>query len=101
MMVIVGGTLEVEPDRRDEFLAGRLDAMRASRAEAGCLEYVMSADPLEPGRVVLFERWADQASLDAHLAGMQTAPPPAPGAAAPTSAMILVYDVSGKRPLGG
>jgi quinol monooxygenase YgiN len=98
-MVIVGGAFEVEPGRRDEFLAGRLDAMRASRAEAGCLEYTMSADPIDPGRVVLFERWTDQASLDAHLSAMRTAPAPPAGGVAPTSASVTVYDVSGERPL--
>ena len=67
-MVIVIGTFAVDPARRDEFLAERLERMRTSRAEAGCLEYTFAADPLEPGRVVLTERWADQAALDAHLA---------------------------------
>ena len=52
-------------------------------------------DPLDP----LFERWADQASLDAHLAAMRTAPPPPAGGVAPTSATVTVYDVSGARPL--
>jgi quinol monooxygenase YgiN len=100
-MVIVAGAFEVDPEQREAFLAGRLDGMRASRAEAGCLEYTLSADPLDPGRVVLFERWADQASLDAHLAAMQGAPPPPAGGVAPTSASITVYDVSGERSLTG
>ena len=39
------------------------------RDEAGCLEYTFAADPLEADRVVLFERWASQDALDAHLAG--------------------------------
>jgi quinol monooxygenase YgiN len=99
-VVIVGGSFELDPAQREEFLAGRLDGMRASRAEPGCLEYTMSADPLDPSRVVLFERWADQASLDTHLAAMQSAPPPAQRGVAPKSATITVYDVSGERPLG-
>lgn len=99
-MVIVGGIFEVEPDQRDEFVASRHESMRTSRAEPGCLEYVVGADPIEPGRVVLFERWADQASLDAHIAGIRQAPP-APGGVAPKSATITVYDVSGERSLGG
>src|SRR5271169_5003704 len=37
-MLIVVGTLEVDPDQREAFLAGRIDGMRASRAEHGCLE---------------------------------------------------------------
>jgi quinol monooxygenase YgiN len=99
-VVIVAGAFEFDPDQRDEFLAGRLDGMRASRAEPGCLEYTMSADPLDPTRVVLFERWADQASLDTHLAAMQSAPPPGQGGVAPKSLSITVYDVTGERPLG-
>ncbi len=99
-MVIVGGSFEIKPDERDEFLAGRLDSMRASRSEPGCLEYTMSADPIDPGRIVLFERWADQASLDAHLAAMGSAPPPSGPTVAPTSATITIYDVAGERPLG-
>jgi quinol monooxygenase YgiN len=95
-MVIVMGTFEVDPARREEFLAERAERMRSSRAEPGCLEYTFSADPLDPGRVVLAERWASQAALDAHLG----APAPPSPAVAPTSASIVVYDVAGERPLG-
>jgi hypothetical protein len=48
--------------------------MRTSRAELGCLEYTLSADPTDPGRVMLFERWARQEDLDAHLAAMRARP---------------------------
>ena len=96
-MVIVIGTFAVDPARRDEFLAERRERMRTSRAEAGCLEYTFAADPLDPGRVLLTERWADQAALDAHLA----APPPAvTPAVAPDAVSITIYDVTGERPLG-
>ena len=37
-MVIVAGTLELDPDQREAFLVGRIDGMRASRAEPGWLE---------------------------------------------------------------
>ena len=101
-MVIVAGTLEVDPNQREAFLAGRVDGMRTSRAEPGCLEYVFSADPMNPGRVMLFERWASQTDLDAHLAAArarQVAPGAAP-AVAPSSVSIVIYDVTGERPLG-
>ncbi len=100
-MVIVGGTFEVEPHQREAFLAGRHASMRASRAEAGCLEYVMSADPIDPRRVVLFERWESQDALDAHLAGASRAQPSSGADVAPTSASIMVYDIAGERRLGG
>jgi quinol monooxygenase YgiN len=99
-MVIVAGEFQIKPEERDEFLAGRLDSMRASRAEPGNLEYTMSADPIDPGRIVLFERWADQASLDTHIAALANAPRPTGPAVAPTSATITVYDIAGERPLG-
>ena len=100
-MIIVGGVFGVDPGQRDEFIAGRHDAMRASRAEAGCLDYVFSADPIDPSRVVLYERWESQDALDAHLAGMRTNPPPSGGGVAPTSVTVTVYDIAGERSLGG
>ncbi len=99
-MVIVGGSFQVEPDQREEFLAGRRDAIRAARAEAGCLEYAVTADPIEADRVVLYERWADQAALDAHLVGARQTPP-TPGGVTPKSATVIVYDVSGEHKLVG
>lgn len=100
-MVIVAGTFEVDPEQREAFLAGRIERMRTSRAERGCLEYTFSADPIDPGRVVLYERWASQEDLDAHLA-VPAAPPASPGTeVVPKATSIVVYDVAGERPLGG
>jgi quinol monooxygenase YgiN len=98
-MVIVGGWFEVDPGERDAFVAGQVDAMRRSRAEQGCIEYVIAADPVETGRAVLFERWASQEDLDAHLAGLATAPKSDGPQVAPTGVSIVVYDVSGERTL--
>jgi quinol monooxygenase YgiN len=102
-MVIVGGWFEVEPGDRDAFVAGRADSVRRSRGEDGCLEYVIAPDPVEESRVVLFERWTSQAALDAHLAAARSTPSsrdePASPAVAPKSVSIVVYDVSGERPL--
>jgi len=99
-MVIVGGWFEVDPSERDAFVAQRIEAMRRSRADHGCLEYVIAPDPVEPGRAVLFERWESQADLDAHGARMREAPRPAGATVAPSAMSILVYDVTGERPLG-
>jgi quinol monooxygenase YgiN len=99
-VVIVGGTFEVEPVRRDQYLTERHDLMRASRAEVGCIEYTFAADPLDPGRVVLFERWASQEDLDNHLAVLRAAPrESAPDAAKEITASISVFEVSAERTL--
>ncbi len=98
-MVIIAGTIEVDADQREAFLAGRIDGMRTSRTERGCLEYTLSADPTNPGRVMLFERWARQEDLDAHLAAMRARPASVGTSVAPRAASIFVYDVTGERPL--
>jgi quinol monooxygenase YgiN len=93
-VIIVGGRFEVDPEQRDAFLAERHERMRTSRSEDGCLEYTFAADPLEPGRVILVERWESQAALDAHLAAS-----PATTSVTPLSVSITLYDVEGERPL--
>lgn len=102
-MLIVGGAFEVEPGRRDDFLRSRESLMRASRSEAGCLEYVFAADPLVDGRVVLFERWESKEALAAHLeanrlrrAQRDPADPEVPA----LSSEIVQYEVSSVRGLG-
>ncbi len=99
-MVIVGGTFEVDPTERERFLAGRLELMSASRAEAGCLEYTFAADPIDARRVVLFERWESQEALDAHIAALRAGPPSSGSEVATITSSIVIYDVTGERPLG-
>lgn len=70
-MVIVQGAFTVKPDERDRFLEASTAAIRSSRSEDGCLEYVMAADPIDPGRVVLSERWESMEHLDQHLKGVR------------------------------
>jgi quinol monooxygenase YgiN len=98
-LLIVGGWFEVDPSERDAFVAARIESMRASRADHGCIEYVIAADPVDPGRAVLYERWESQADLDAHAARMRQTPPSDGPSVTPTAMSILVYDVTGERPL--
>lgn len=100
-MVIVTGSLEVDPNQREAFLASKMEAMRATRAETGCLEYTFSADPLQPGRVLLLERWASEKDLGAHVAAARARPPSTGAAVKPKAASAFIYDVTGERPLGG
>jgi quinol monooxygenase YgiN len=100
-VLIVGGSFELDPDQREEFMASRYDSVKKSRSEPGCLEYTLAADPIEPGRVVLYERWEDQAALDAHIAGMREAAASQASSVAPKSASLTIYDIAGERSLGG
>ena len=98
-MLIVAGSFEFAPGDRDEFLTQRTPAMVATRQELGCLEYVMSADPVDATRVVLFERWADQAAFDAHMVIVQSAERPS-GGPAPKGMSVEIYDIEGVRSFG-
>ncbi len=42
--------------------------MPLSRAEPGCLQYDAHRDPDDPDRFFLFERYVDEAALEAHAA---------------------------------
>jgi quinol monooxygenase YgiN len=97
-MLIVAGHFELDPADRDAFLDGRTDAMRETRSEPGNLEYVMSADPVDPTRVVLFERWADQDAFDQHMKVIASAP--RGSGPAPKGMSIKIYDVAGERSFG-
>jgi quinol monooxygenase YgiN len=98
-MIIVAGTFEVDPAERDAFLQSREEGMRRSRSEPGCIAYVFSADPVEPGRVVLFERWESKDALRDHLAAAQAAGPQ-PSGVAMRSAEIQQYEISAVGPVG-
>lgn len=97
-MLIVAGHFVVAEDDQAAFVAGRVESMKATRAEAGCLEYVLSADPVDATRVVLLERWADQASFDAHVAGLASGPKAS--GPAPRGFDVTIYDIAGERSFG-
>jgi len=98
-MLIVAGTIDVEPGQRDEFLAGRREAILAALREPGCIEYAFSADAIDPGRVRIFEKWESKETLAAHLQGMSSRPQPA-ATVTVLGRDLLQYEVSGTGPLG-
>ncbi len=63
-MIIVAGHLTVEPSHRDSYLAGCADVVEQARAAAGCLDFAISADLIDPGRINVFERWDSRAALE-------------------------------------
>ena len=90
--VIVQGVFVVDAQERDRFIEASLEGMRASRSEAGCVEYVFAADPLEVDRVVLSERWESMELLQQHLSGQASRP--AGDRPRPKSAEIVIYEVA-------
>lgn len=63
-MVIVSGFLHVRPAQRAAHLDTCRDVVEQARSAAGCLDFAISADLLDPGRVNVFERWTSVAAVE-------------------------------------
>ena len=94
-MVIVAGHIVVDPQERDEYLSGCVEVVRQARRTAGCLDFALSADLIDPGRVNIFERWESQAAVEAFRG---EGPSDEQGAAI-RAASVAEYDVEGQRTL--
>lgn len=69
MPILIAGTVNVAPEQRDAALRAGRPHMEATRAQRGCIHYQWGADPLEPGRIYVYEEWESQEALAAHFAG--------------------------------
>lgn len=56
-MLIVSGSLLVDPRERATYLAGCEDIIRQAREAPGCIDFYLTADPLDPDRINVFEHW--------------------------------------------
>ena len=63
-MVIVAGHITVDPEQRESYLAGCMSVVEQARRADGCLDFAITADLLDPGRVNLFERRETQAAVE-------------------------------------
>ena len=67
-MLIVAGSLFVAEEERERYLEAVAAVTAEAREAAGCLDFVQSPDPLDPTRIVIFERWESAADLEAYRA---------------------------------
>ena len=97
--VILQGAFSIDPKERDRFVETRIEGMRSSRQEDGCLEYVIAPDPLDPGRAILSERWESMDHLQQHLARQRNATQGSDTGPVPRNVEITVFEVASSRPL--
>jgi quinol monooxygenase YgiN len=64
-MIIVTGHLLVAPAERDAYLEGCVEVVTAARATEGCVDFALSPDLVDEGRINVAERWTDEAALTA------------------------------------
>ncbi|PRX99489.1 putative quinol monooxygenase [Allonocardiopsis opalescens] len=94
-MVIVAGHIMVEPHQRESYLAGCVGVVEQARRAPGCLDFAIGADPLDPGRVNIFERWETQAAVE----DFRGSGPSGEQTAAVLAATVAEYDIAGSRDL--
>ena len=90
-MFIVAGTLYVDPAERDAYLAACVAAVRAARSAPGCVDFAVSADLVEPGRINVYERWES----DEQLLAFRGSGPTDEQAAAILGAEVHKFRISG------
>lgn len=64
-MLIIAGHLEVDPGERDAYVRECVAVVAAARSSPGCLDFTITADSVEPGRVCVHERWETEFDLRA------------------------------------
>jgi quinol monooxygenase YgiN len=94
-MLIVAGHLIVDPRERESYLVGCRDVVEQARKAPGCLDYAITADLLDPGRINVFERWETQAAVEA----FRGSGPSDEQGAAMFSASVAEYDIEAVRSL--
>ena len=95
LQVIVAGHLIVDPAERDDYLAGCVEVVRQARATAGCLDFALSADLVDAGRINILERWESAAAVEAFRgSGVDD-----DQGAAILTASVAEYDVGATREL--
>lgn len=94
-MVIVAGHIMVAPQERAAYLAGCVRVVEQARRAAGCLDFTITADLVDAGRVNVFERWESQADVEA----FRGSGPGDEQGAAMLAASVAEYDVADVRSL--
>ena len=97
LIVIVAGHITVKPQERESYLAGCVSVVERARVVAGCRDFAITADLIDPGRVNIFERWESQTALEI----FRGSGPGNEQGAAMLSASVAEYDIAGVRLLFG
>lgn len=92
-MIIVTGHLSVAPEARDAYLADCVPVLEQARRTAGCLDFALSADLLDPGRINVLERWESRQAVET----FRGSGPSDEQAGAILAADVAEYEVSGQQ----
>jgi quinol monooxygenase YgiN len=71
-MLIVTGSMHVDPADLEQFLGDLQGLMVATRQRVGNISYDAAVADPHAGRLLIAERWSDQAALSNHLGAVET-----------------------------
>jgi quinol monooxygenase YgiN len=66
-MICVIVLAKVRPGKEEDARSALAATAASTRQEPGCLQYDLHVDLSDPGSLAIYERWRDQAALDAHM----------------------------------
>ncbi|MFG2030353.1 putative quinol monooxygenase [Streptomyces sp. NPDC048825] len=81
--------------QRESYLAGCVSVVELARRTSGCLDFAITADLVDAGRINIFERWESQAAVEA----LRGEGPSDEQGAAMLAAAVDEYDVAEVRSL--
>ena len=64
-MIIVAGWLRVAPGDRGPYLEKCREVILTARSAEGCIDFHLSADAIDGGRINIFEQWESGEAVDA------------------------------------
>jgi len=91
-VIIVAGVVHVDPAEREEYLQGCAAVVTLARQSPGCLDFALSPDLLDSGRINVYERWSSAEQL--HL--FRGSGPDQTQRATIVAADVRDYQVSGR-----
>lgn len=94
-MIIVSGKLIVDPPDRDSYLAGCREVVELARVAPGCVDFHISADSLEAGRINVFEQWETVADVES----FRGSGPSGEQTAAIRDAAVFQHDIASSQQL--
>ena len=66
-MILISGLITVDPSDHDAMVALTGPLVEATLAEEGCGTYGFWSHPAQPGTFRVYEEWADDDALTAHM----------------------------------
>lgn len=66
-MIVIGATIKAKPGMEQQLIAKMDELAKATEKEDGCLMYIFNQDTKDPGTILVYEQYRDQAAFDAHM----------------------------------